>query len=471
MTSLGFSPPPSGRGNIPLVEGTATSPAVLPSQRRRPSISRSRDRAITTAGLAISAAFLASAVVAMFLPPETRRGVWLPLHLALAGGATTAIAAALPFFTSSLLGAAPAPAPIRALAIVLVATGAAAMVIGVSGQAGISAAVHATPLSLAPSGGLAFVAGILVLSWAAFWPIRGSVGQRQSIVLVAYVAAILDVAIGAMLATLYLGGYSPAVAAWARLTPAHAWLNLLGFVSLVVAGTLLHLYPTVLGTRIPAGSTGVGRIGRLAVGSLVVGPPFVALGYSLEADSLARGGAVIELVGATALVAYGLAVWRNRGHWTTDSEWHLAIVGHLSAAIGWLAAGAGLAAWLTLGAGANPAGWSIEVLIAPLGLGCVAQAIVGSWTHLVPSIGPGDAVTHARQRVLLARAARIRLAAFQVATLALLLSLSLDVGWLTFAGTLLAAVAGAGTLGLLLFALAGARRSFGVAFRDGARRL
>ena len=277
--------------------------------------------------------------------------------------------------------------------------------------------------------------------------------------------------VGATLATLYLGGYSPVVAGWARLMPAHAWLNLLGFMPLVVAGTLIHLYPTVLGTRIPTGDTVPGHLARLVASCLVVGPIFVATGYWLQGDPLARMGAGIELVGAAALVAYGLAMWRSRGHWTTDSEWHLAIVGHLSAAIGWLTVGVGLAAWLTLGAGADPAGWSIEVLIAPLGLGCVAQAIVGSWTHLVPSIGPGDAAIHARQRLLFARAARTRLAAFQVATLALLLSLSLDVGWLTFAGTLLAAVAGVGTLGLLLLALAEARHWFGAAFRDGAQRL
>jgi nitrite reductase (NO-forming) len=407
----------------------------------------------------------------MFLPAETRHGIWLPLHLALAGGATTAIAAVLPFFTSSLLGAAPAPVPIRALAIGLVAASAAAVVIGVSSRAGVSARSNATLLSLAPAGGLAFVAAVLVLSWAAFWPIRGSAGRRHTIVLVSYAAAIVDVAIGAMLATLYLGGYSPVVAGWARLMPAHAWLNLLGFMPLVVAGTLIHLYPTVLGTRIPTGDTVPGHLARLVASCLVVGPIFVATGYWLQGDPLARMGAGIELVGAAALVACGLAMWRSRGHWTTDSEWHLAIVGHLSAAIGWLTVGVGLAAWLTLGAGADPAGWSIEVLIAPLGLGCVAQAIVGSWTHLVPSIGPGDAAIHARQRLLFARAARTRLAAFQVATLALLLSLSLDVGWLTFAGTLLAAVAGVGTLGLLLLALAEARHWFGAAFRDGAQRL
>lgn len=419
----------------------------------------------------MSAAFLGAAVVTMFLPPGARHGVWLPLHLALAGGATTAIAAVLPFFSSSLLGGVPAPAPIRVLAIGLVAGGITAVAIGVASRAYVSGMTGATLRTITPTGGVAFVGGILVLSWAAFWPIRGSVGRRHTIVLASYAAAIVDVAIGATLATLYLGGYSPVVAEWKHLMPAHAWLNLLGFVPLVVAGTLIHLYPTVLGTRIPAGDTVPGRLARLAIACLALGPFFVAAGYWLLWFPLARGGAGIELVGTGALVAYGLAEWRSRGHWTTDSEWHLTIIGHLSAAIGWLAIGVGLAAWLTIVAGADPAGWSIETLIAPLGLGCVVQAIVGSWTHLVPSIGPGDSDVRARQRILLARAARIRLAAFQAATLALLLGLALDVGWLTLAGTLLEAAAGAGALGLLLLALAEARSWFGAAFRDGTRRL
>ena len=172
--------------------------------------------------------------------------------------------------------------------------------------------------------------------------------------------------------------------------PAHAWLNLLGFTPLVVAGTLIHLYPTVLGTRIPAGDTV--PVLLCLTGDRLPGPGTVLRGLLDTGDfgSLWPEGVPERSVGTGALVAYGLAEWRSRGHWTTDSEWHLTIIGHLSAAIGWLAIGVGLAAWLTIVAGADPAGWSIEAPIAPLGLGCAVQAIVGSWTHLVPSIGPGD---------------------------------------------------------------------------------
>jgi hypothetical protein len=36
---------------------------------------------------------------------------------------------------------------------------------------------------------------------------------------------------------------------------------------------------------------------------------------------------------------------------------------------------------------------------------------MGSWSHLIPSIGPGKPVAHARQRRILGRAATIRLVA------------------------------------------------------------
>lgn len=409
----------------------------------------------------------------MFLPPEAQHGAWLPLHLALAGGATTAIAAALPFFTTSLLSEAPAPAPLRALAIGLVAAGAIAIVLGVASGNGSSqgGAVQpgVTALGVAPAGGLLFIVGILLVGWTAFWPARGSIGRRHRLVLVSYAAAIADVAVGAMLATLYLGGYTSVVTAWARLMPAHAWLNLLGFVSLTVAATLIHLYPTVLGTRIPTLTVWPGQIVLLAASCLIAGPILVAAGYALDSGIAVRAGAAAEMTGAAALAIYGLAVWRRRGRWRTDGEWHLAIAGHLSAAIAWFVAGVGLAAVPALVAGADPSGWSVERVVAPLGLGCIVQAIVGSWTHLVPSIGPGDAEVHARQRRILARSARIRLVAFQAATLALLPGLSLDYLWLTLAGVALALAAGAGSLGLLLLALVEARLPFRAAFRGSQR--
>ncbi len=449
---------------------SAKATSIEQPNQRRPPISRTGDRAITIGGVFVSGLFLVAAAASAFMGPEIRHGIWLPLHLALAGGATTAIAAALPFFATSLLTAAPAPLAIRATAIALVAAGASAVAVGVATQGG-AIRPEATPLGLAPLGGLAFAAGVVLVGWSALWTVRGSVGMRYALVLFAYSAALAEVAIGAMVATLYLAGYPPVTADWAHLMPAHAWLNLLGFVSLTVAATLVHLYPTILGTRIPLIESRTGRIGAIALSGLTAGPILVALGYWLHGGQLVRAGALIELAGAASFAAYGLAVWRRKGRWTTDAQWHLVITGHLGASIGWLVIGVGLAGSRALAAGADPSGWSVEAVIAPLALGCVVQAMIGAWTHLVPSIGPGDAGVHARQRSILAWAAVPRLAAFQLATLFLLAGLPGGVVWLLASGMVLAAFGVASSLGLLLVTLVQARSWFGLAFRGGPQRL
>jgi hypothetical protein len=58
----------------------------------------------------VAAAFLVAAAASLTLPAGATRGLWLPLHLALAGAATTAIAAVMPFFAAAFAAAPPADA-------------------------------------------------------------------------------------------------------------------------------------------------------------------------------------------------------------------------------------------------------------------------------------------------------------------------------------------------------------------------
>ena len=74
-------------------------------------------------------------------------------------------------------------------------------------------------------------------------------GASRGLVTQEYVLALGEVAVGASLATLFVAGWPPIVEDWARIKPAHAWFNLVGFVSLVIATTLLHFFPTVVGAR------------------------------------------------------------------------------------------------------------------------------------------------------------------------------------------------------------------------------
>ncbi|MBF6604525.1 MAG: hypothetical protein IVW53_02960 [Chloroflexi bacterium] len=367
-------------------------------------VDRSSDRWITVGGLVTSLAFLAVGVASVLVPSGARHGDWLPLHLVLAGGATTAIAAVAPFFSAASAAAPPADPRLRLATVVLVAVGAGTVTGGFAAGAG----------PLATVGGILFIAGCMALLAATLMPHRRSLTGHRRYVVVTYGAAVLDVIVGASLATAYVAGWSPIVEAWASIKPAHATLNLFGFVSLVIAGTLLHFYPTVVGARIAAG-----RAARSAILGLAAGPPLIATGFAIGSTLLGVAGAGTELIGAVALVANARALWLTRARWTTDPGWHRVAIGCLTAAQGWFIVGVAILAARITALGAVPAAWSIDPLVGPIVVGWVVQVILGSATHLVPAIGPGDPATHGRQRATLGLLSRTRLASLQVGTLLL----------------------------------------------------
>jgi nitrite reductase (NO-forming) len=362
--------------------------------RRTPTIDRSADRLVAVVAIATAISFLAAALLAMLLPSVDRRGGWLSLHLALAGGASTAIAGVMPFFAAAFAAAPPSDARLRISAVAAVAGGAIGVSVGVVGSLSTVAAV----------GGSVFVAGIVLTGAATIRPLARALGPSRGLVSQGYVVALGEVAFGASLATLYVAGWPPLVRAWDSMKPAHAWLNLVGFVSLVVATTLLHFFPTVLGARIA-----VRPSARLTVIGLAVGAPVVALGFALGSDPVARVGALVTAAGAIAVAMNAGATWRTRGHWTTDASWHAYAIGSLVAAIAWFELGAAIAIGRVLALGATPAAWSISAVGAPLVAGWIGLAILGSSTHLLPAVGPGDGPAHARQRRLLGRVAVPRL--------------------------------------------------------------
>jgi hypothetical protein len=395
--------------------------------RRRPtSIDRSGDRWVALGAIAIAVGFLVLAGLAGSLPAATRRGIWLPLHLALAGGAATAIAGIMPFFAAAFSAAPPSDPRLRWTAVVGVAAGAL----------GVSVGVVASATGLAVAGGVAFVTGTALTGLATALPLRRALGPSRGIVTLGYLVALGEVGVGATLATLLLAGWPPVVEAWARLKPAHGWLNLVGFVSLVIATTLLHFFPTVIGARI-AGHPSA----RLTVTGLAVGAPVVALGYAVSSDLLARLGAVVALAGALALVAYTRRIWPTRGRWTTDPGWHRFAAGGLVSAIVWLVVGMAIAVGRTLAFGADPVLWSADAIVGPLVVGWAGAAVLASATHLVPAVGPGDPAIHARQRAILGLAAGTRLTMLDLAVAALSVGLPLGHTAVTAVGALLGVVA------------------------------
>ncbi|MEP7378121.1 MAG: hypothetical protein ABI725_01010 [Chloroflexota bacterium] len=405
---------------------------------RAPIVDRSRDRRVVVLAVALAIGFLVAALASALLPESLRRGVWLPLHLALAGGATTAIAGVMPFFSAAFAAAPPTDVRLRTGAVLAVALGAVGVTVGVVG----------TSTMLADAGGLAFIVGVALVALATLRPLRSALGPSRGIVIQGYVVALTEVGVGATLATLYASYWPPFVASWAGLKPAHAWLNLVGFVSLVVATTLLHFFPTVVGARIAARPSA-----RLTVIALAAGPVLVALAFALNLDLVARGGAIVAIAGALALFVYAAQTWRTRGNWTIDRPWHLFAMAGLISAMGWFGVGIGIAAGRVIVLGSSPGAWSIEPIFGPLVVGWIGLVVLASATHLLPAVGPGDSAAHARQRKILGRWAVVRLAAANLGVAVLSLGLPFHIDALVISGTALVGLALGVTAALFVMAM------------------
>jgi hypothetical protein len=397
-------------------------------------IDRSRDRLVVVLAVGLAVGFLVAALGSALLSESVRRGSWLPLHLALAGGATTAVAGVMPFFSAAFAAAPPADFRLRLGAVLTVAVGATGVSVGVVG---------AWP-TVAATGGLAFVLGIALVAVATLRPLRAALGPSRGIVIQGYVVALTEVGVGATLATLYVAGWPPLVASWGNVKPAHAWLNLVGFASLVIATTLLHFFPTVVGARMAARPSA-----RIAVVGLAVGPVIVALGFAFDLDVVGRLGGLVVIAGAMALGAYALRTWRGRARWTTDRAWHLFAIGGLVSAMTWFGVGIAIAAGRVVVIGSGPGAWSIDAVFGPLVAGWIGLAVLASGSHLLPAVGPGDLAAHARQRAILGRGSVARLVVANIGIAALSIGLPVHGDILVTSGTILAAIS-LGATGVLL---------------------
>jgi nitrite reductase (NO-forming) len=404
---------------------------------------RATDRRVTAVAIALAAGYLGLTVLSILTPAAVRMGAWLPLHLLLAGAMATAVAGVMPFFSAGVASVPPAPTAVRVLGVGGIAIG-AALVVGVRLMGG-GAIDNGLLGALA---GATYLVGIGAVALATLLPLRAALGPRRVLLAASYGAALVSVALGALIGTLAIAGWSPALAAWDVLRPAHAWLNVFGFLSLVIAASLLHLLPTVAGTRVERSPATL----VVLTGSMV-GPLVAALGFGVRSTPLAVLGAALVVAAALALGLHAVSVARRRGRWTTDPAWHRFIQWSLFAAVGWFVMGAAIAAQVVLTGGATARGWDTMLVMGPITLGWAAQALVGSWTHLVPSIGPGSPQVHARQRAILGRWATPRVLTAQLGVGLVTVGMATGATPLLVPGLVLALVCGAIAVALLAAAL------------------
>ncbi|HEX5038655.1 MAG TPA: hypothetical protein VFW95_00790 [Candidatus Limnocylindria bacterium] len=389
---------------------------------------RLTERHVLTLGLAMAAAFVAGAAfLAGWLAIQGGGGQWAIIHLALAGGATVAIGAFMPHFAVTLAGTNPSPAAQRIAVLTALALAGAGVVAGVS--------LRLPPLSAAA--GALVIAGLAGVTLHTFAPMRQPLARRHPVVGAAYGVALAELALGVMFGTLAAMGNQAVLGAWAQLRPAHAWLTLFGAMSLTIAATLVYLAPTVLGARVRA-SWALG----LMVAGIGIGPILAAAGFAFDARFLVVVGMAGTVLGGAGQVGYLIETFVRRGPFTSEHDWRRVAAGHLLAGAGWFAVASAIALDELL-AGRDLTGWSVGLLALPLVAGWVMQELVGSWTHLVPSVTPGDADLHARQRRVLAVGSWSRLVAWNSGLLAAWAGAALEIATLATAGgiVLLAAVA------------------------------
>lgn len=352
---------------------------------------------------------------------------WAPLHLALAGAATVAIGTFMPHFAVTLAGTRPSASRWRLAVVLALAAGSAAVVGGVTLSAGPSVGALGSALLLLG------LAGVAIHTLA---PLREPLARRHHVVTATYLMALVDMAAGVVLGGLGVAGVAPVVAAWATIRPAHAWLTLFGGVSLSILATLVYLAPTVFGARIRAG-WGL----AVAVAGMGLGPLIVVAGFAFDARVVVIGGMAATVAGGIGQVAYVLDARQRRGPYTSEHDWRSVAVWHLIAGTAWFVAASAAATVGMIGAGST-AGWSLGTLVLPLVAGWMLQELVGSWTHLAPSVTPGGPMQHARQRRVMAVLARTRLLTW---------NLGLAVAWIgVWLGARPLAVIGGGLVALVI---------------------
>jgi nitrite reductase (NO-forming) len=342
----------------------------------------------------VPVAYLAGVVVVASIHPWLPAWRWLGMHLLLLGAVTNAILVWSAHFTAAILRI---PAPARRRADV------ARLALHNAGVAGVLAGGALDRPWLGVAGAAAvFAALVSHLAWLAK-RLRTAVPSRFAITVHYYLAATTALLAGAPAGAWMLVSDD---AARPRLLLFHAHVNVLGWVTLTVLGTLLTFWPTVLRTRIPDGAVAASRT---ALPAAVTGLAVLAVGVLTWWPLLAAGGLALFAVaaGRTAGPAWRAALGKPPASF---AAWSIAAAG------GWLFATLALDAGLLLTA-AGPAGAAdrFGTVLIPLLIGFVAQVLLGSLAYLLPmALGGGPATVrnrtamldrHAAQRVSMANAA------------------------------------------------------------------
>jgi nitrite reductase (NO-forming) len=238
-----------------------------------------------------TAIWLMLTVIAVILHRELPSPRWLMIHLFLLGAITHAIMVWSQYFSYALLRRSASVRDRRRQSIrLLLSNGGAALVF------------FGVPLGIWPLSIAGAVLLIVAVSWhgaSLYIRARSSMPGRFGRTIRFYIVAAAMLVVGAG-----LGGWLARGGAPSNLVLAHALLNVLGWIGIVVAGTLVTLWPTILRTRADE------RAPQSAARSL----PLLAAGVLVAAGGAAAGWLPVMAAGLaayfTGLVVIGIPLWR-----------------------------------------------------------------------------------------------------------------------------------------------------------------
>ncbi len=363
-----------------------------------------RPRVTTALYQTAARVWLTLAALSFLVPLRWRLGLWLPLHLTLAGAVSTAISGAMQNFMLSLTASPDPPDRVVWAQFGLVTTGAALIAVGMS-----------TPTPwLTGLGGAAFVGAMAALGWMLRRAWRRALNVRHPVPLFAYAAAISFVLLGGTFGAL-MGSRAITGAFSVQMKHAHMTANVLGFTSLTVVGTLITLLPTVLRVRMPA------RRERAVVALLTVGVALQVAGWLANSTPVLATGGVVFAAGALGFVGFVAAVLRTERTWAIP-----AAAFHMLAGFAWFVAGSvGLA--IALFGGAAGFDRYREVFLTAFVGGWLVQMLLGAWSYLLPMARPGHPTERRRWLWVFERVAPAQVALLNVG---LGMLASAGAGWL-----------------------------------------
>ena len=311
--------------------------------------------------LAVGVAFALAAAVSAVIPHDT--GTWLPLHLLLAGALTLAVSGVAPLLAVGWSAGPAVPARLAFAQRWLLTGGVAGLAWGREAEA---------PAGVLVVAGSSVVASLVLLAVALALVARGRVEKRFDGALRSYAAAIASALVATGLGLASFGGGAPS--GW---RDAHVALNLLGFLGLVVAGTLPFFVATQARTKRPARAT--------------VRAQDVATAVLVCSVGLSVGGALADQH-AVAAVGYGgyaagLLLVLRQLPWLPwrKAAWGGPRLVMTWAALAWWLVAVGMAS-IRAARGVPPLAGDVLVV---LGVGGYAQLLAASLAYLGPVLRGG----------------------------------------------------------------------------------